>query len=66
MTDGHLSPQAAYHRKQREAGLVRLAAWVPDTRRSEFWNVIDLLQDEWRRDGLLQEKIVQKGRPREV
>jgi len=60
-----LSPQAQYHRNQRQAGLVRLATWVPDSRRADFWDAVDLLYARWKRDGLIEEKAAQKGRPRE-
>ena len=48
----HAEIQRNYHQRMREAGFVRISAWIPEARRAEFWNSYDKLKAKWNKEGL--------------
>jgi len=47
----HAERQREYHRRRREAGLVRVSAWIPKGGRAAFWEAYDQLVEGWKRRG---------------
>jgi hypothetical protein len=46
----HKGYQKTYTEKQREAGLYRATAWIPETRKAEYDKAITRLRKKWAKD----------------